>query len=302
MTTHRTRTRFAALLVAALLAFGCDDAEESPADTAADLTSTADGAGTTSTTDTNADATVQTDATAATDATGNDDTAVDATESDTSTAADTAQGDATADTTDPDVTPCDPATLLAEYVATNTTAQADGLVALTWTAGELAGTLDASSGGATDAAGMSWVYVSADPNTPGQLLLSDAEAATDSTWHFAFRRTGIRVNSGDSGPGPWLLEVGEGASFDVAMPPGADAQWAADQLVDTEACALLTDERGNLLNTLSQWWDYDPIDHVVSPTPDKVFFFYHPGTHEAFKLAIEDYADGVYTIRYASAF
>lgn len=218
---------------------------------------------------------------------------------DTGTAEDTgatADADATVDTgpTEDAGTTCDPAAVAAETLGLHTTpAEA------TLTPGDTADrvTLDAGLGGAAMAAESSWVYVDV---TAGELVaLSDVDAFESDTWTLAFKRTEIRSNGEDSGPGAWMVTRVEGTTFDAAS-AGRNAEWATDDFVDDTTCEVRTEGRGTPVTAFGIWYDYDPESHAVSAPEGVVYVLYDAATHGAYRVEIETYADGVYDLRWGA--
>ncbi len=158
--------------------------------------------------------------------------------------------------------------------------------------------VDAALGGASEAASHAWVYVNMIEGT--KVEVTDEEALSNGDWLLAFKRTEIRVNGGDSGSGPWLMtRVSE--PFDTAAVPGRDVEWGEDNFVD-ENCEVATFGQGMLLTAFGQWYDYDPVNHVISVPESETYVFYNAAQHSVFKLEISAYEDGVYTLRFASMF
>ncbi|CAN0514633.1 unnamed protein product [Laminaria digitata] len=157
-------------------------------------------------------------------------------------------------------------------------------------------TIDAAAGGAAVASDSSFLYV--DLDTGAVLELSDAAAYTDSAWDIALKRTEVRINSQDSGPGALLLVEVEAESFEAAMPPGPqDGNWRGDDFVD-EMCEVVTFGRGSIQTAFGQWYDYNPETHAISAPEGRVYFLYNAATHGVYKLQIEAYEDAIYTLRW----
>jgi|GEM_PF-2075560 len=193
---------------------------------------------------------------------------------------------------------CDPQAVSASLVAVHTDASTTETA--TFTSLEAEGAwrleLDAALGGAAAASEASFLYVDLEN---GELLeLSDAEAFTDDRWDIAFKRTEIRINSEDSGPGSWILADVEAESFEAAAPPSPqEGMWRGDDFV-SETCEVATFGRGTIETAFGQWYDYDPSTHMVSAPEGKVYFLYDAATHAVIKLQIESYADAIYTLRW----
>ncbi|HEB83436.1 MAG TPA: hypothetical protein ENI92_00370 [Bacteroidetes bacterium] len=85
-----------------------------------------------------------------------------------------------------------------------------------------------------------------------EITLADADAATSSDWHIAFKRYSVKLNGGVSGPlGLTAIDMGE-VDFDTvaAVPETAPEDWTADSY------RLIFDG----------WYDYDFTAHTINPS------------------------------------
>lgn len=190
---------------------------------------------------------------------------------------------------------CDPAAEALESLAVQE-AVAEGEWTPTEAEAGWSASLDASLGGPEAAAESAWLYVDLDDAT--LLELSDTEALESEDWEIAFKRTEIRLNSGDSGPRSLQLASVEGTSWDDAQTPGREAEWTDDDFV-SEDCSVETYGRGSIATAFSDWYDYDFATHTASAPEGVVYFVYDPETHAVVKLEIVDYDAGVYELRWA---
>ena len=156
--------------------------------------------------------------------------------------------------------------------------------------------IDAGVGGPQGAATSSFVYVSLGQGVRHEL--SDKQALTSPEWQLGLKRTELRINSADSGPGQWMLSHAEGTSWEQARPPAPGPGWRLDEFI-SDTCEVKTFGRGTIETAFGQWYDYDPQTHSVSAPAGVIYFLYHAQTHEALKLQIEGYEAGVYTLRWA---
>jgi hypothetical protein len=167
-------------------------------------------------------------------------------------------------------------------------------------------TIDASAGGSQASRENAFIYL--DLVAGEQYYQTDLESLTDDVWVLGFRRTNVRLNSGDSGPGSWeMIRVGDTTFADVTAVPGDDAQWEVDATFDDE-CGIVLDPIGNpftainYLNSFNpsgsaSWYDYGEAG--VSPIDTDVYVVRNTVTEAAFKFAIEGWEDGVFTLRWA---
>jgi heme-binding HmuY-like protein len=169
------------------------------------------------------------------------------------------------DSPDPQPTPdapagCVPATVLPNNyrpIAEVTT----GAVSVTTTGGVTSGTIDATAGGLSGSADNPYVYVDLVAGT--RVDIDDVAALTSDAWDIALKRSSLRVNSGDSGPGGRELAVVQGASLDVVT-AAPTSGYATDDFADAD-CELQTIPGGEPLSAFGEWYDYDPATHVVTP-------------------------------------
>lgn len=128
--------------------------------------------------------------------------------------------------------------------------------------------IDASVGGLDGQDTHPWVYI--DLATGKAVAVTDLEALSSQAWDLAFKRSVVRTNSGDSGPG-------EGGAIRIALPWDAvDASTLGNKVLPTESwfdadCMLELDASQNLVTTFSGWSKYDEANHVLSAAPDVVF-------------------------------
>lgn len=154
---------------------------------------------------------------------------------------------------------CDPTTVLPTQWRPIAMVSA-GALAVTTTGGVTSGTLDATAGGTAAAADNPYLYL--DLSTGTKLELTDVDALTSTAWHVGWKRAGIKLNGGDSGPGqvaaaPVAVEFLE----DVDAAPTALQQ---DDWVDP-SCTLVAGPTGEPATVMSDWYAYDEQTHVLTP-------------------------------------
>src|SRR5262245_19807454 len=101
-------------------------------------------------------------------------------------------------------TGCDPATALpTEYrpIAEVST----GLINVTNSGGTWSGTIDATAGGLSAAADNPYIYV--DLANGVKVAVDDLGEYSDMTWDIALKRSSLRSNGGDSGPGGRSISI-----------------------------------------------------------------------------------------------
>lgn len=128
--------------------------------------------------------------------------------------------------------------------------------------------IDASAGGLNGQDSNPWVYI--EFRNGAVVPVTDLEALKSKAWDLAFKRSVVRTNGGDSGPG-------EGGAIRIALPwDQVDATTLGKKTVPTESwfdadCMLELDASQNLVTTFSGWSEYDEANHVLSAAPDVVF-------------------------------
>ncbi|MGM0556270.1 MAG: HmuY family protein [Myxococcota bacterium] len=181
-------------------------------------------------------------------------------------------------------------------------AVSDGSVNATTADGVTTLEIDASAGGSSASADNPFVYV--DLSTGEKVEVTDLEAYSNTEWDLAFKRVVIRTNSGDSGPGDIeVAKLTETAFADVDGVPGDPGSWEFDESYD-EDCNPLTDPIGTLvtafnhlnpLKNTQSWYEYPDI----SPSQGEVYLIEVPAESTTYKMAIDAWDGGVYTVRIA---
>jgi hypothetical protein len=196
----------------------------------------------------------------------------------------------------PDAT-CDPAALAAEGFGFVVEAN-DAEVTITEADGVYTATIDATAGGSpATAAEYAFVYIDLDASEA--VAIDDFESLDDRTWDIAFKRAEIRLNSGDSGPGPWLAAAVDDTTWETVAPPGASGgAYAADAFV-SETCELETFGQGDPVTAFGQWYSYDPSTHSVGVVEGRVYILYNAASHAVVKLEIQSWDNGAFGIRWA---
>ena len=134
-----------------------------------------------------------------------------------------------------------------------------GAVNVTTAGGVTSGTIDATAGGTAAAADNPYVYLDLMAGT--KVDLTDTASLTSTAWHVGFKRAGIKLNGGDSGPGQVAAAVVNAATLaEVTTAPGAVEldDWA------DPACALVA-SHGEPATVMSTWYDYNDQTHVLTP-------------------------------------
>lgn len=193
-----------------------------------------------------------------------------------------------------DTGPCEPEELARRKVAVNDTVN-DGAVTVMEESGIASASIDAASGGVAMASEESFVYLDLDAGA--KLQLTDVQAYENEEWDIGFRRTKIRLNGADSGPGAWQA-ASTGSDWEGATnPPGADAEWFRDDFVD-EHCEVTTGPRGKVEFGFAQWYDYDSLSHGVSVPDQAVWALRDTRRDRVVKFEIESYTDATYEVRW----
>ena len=163
-------------------------------------------------------------------------------------------------------------------------------------------TIDATAGGFFDSADNPFIYI--DLETGVKVDIDDVEALTSDAWDIAFKRSTIRLNGGDSGPGDVGLAVVEGGFDDVTEPP-ADATYEEDDWV-SESCVLIAERDGTPASAFHEWYDYE--DATMTLTPKELVHVIRTRSGGFVKLVIDNFYDetgeerisAVYSVRWAA--
>lgn len=169
--------------------------------------------------------------------------------------------------------------------------------------------VDGTGGGSTMAATMNaFIYVDLDGSA--KVEVNDFVAATtNTTWDIAFKRSTIRINSADSGPGNVEVGVINQTTFDAVTSVPMDLAFEQDVILDeagevinigalpSPAAAF---HRINANSDLQLWYDYDGATMSILPIPEQVYILRNTDGGATFKLQITDIQDnGIFTLRVA---
>ncbi len=166
--------------------------------------------------------------------------------------------------------------------------------------------VDAAAGGRMEALNNSFVYVDFDSNSIVET--DDVSALTEGTWDIAFKRVAIRINGGTSGEGQARAAKLTDTSFEDVSAVPTDATFVTDESVDAE-CTLKVDPVSapytafNALNVdnptgTESWYSYGGPGGVA-PTEGVVYLVENAEGSATYKLAIDSWASGVFTLRWA---
>jgi len=128
-------------------------------------------------------------------------------------------------------------------------------------------------------------------------LIEVAEPSQSDGWDVAFRRTLVRTNSGFSGPGWGGAREENGYAFDAIDVVGT-VGFRTDALVPPPGPHVPQDQWKPANETMSNWFDYDPVNHTVSPR-DTVFSV-RSADGDVYKVQILGWEDGQYELEVAA--
>jgi hypothetical protein len=174
---------------------------------------------------------------------------------------------------------CDPLTVLpTSYRPIPTTST--GAVALTTTAHDTTGTIDATAGGLSGAADNPYVYVDLITNT--RVDVSDVNARDSLDWDIALKRSSLRINGGDSGGGRRTLAIAAGATS-VTTVTAPSSGYTEDDFTSDD-CMLATIPGGEPMSAFGEWYEYDVETHAVTPKTE-VYVLQRPdGSRTALRI------------------
>lgn len=162
--------------------------------------------------------------------------------------------------------------------------------------------VEATAGGSQASSDNPFIYL--DLATGEKVEVNDVEAFSNTEWDLAFRRTVIRSNGADSGSADVsVAKVIDTTFADVTSAPTGDNAWAQDVYYEQD-CTLITDPIGypvtafNYLNpskSSASWYEYPGL----APTDGEIYVVDVPEESKTYKMEIESWNDGVYTIHIA---
>jgi HmuY protein len=119
-----------------------------------------------------------------------------------------------------------------------------------------------------------WVYVDLDETAQ---VVSVADPATSEAWDIAFFATSVMLNGGAAGPGGvsgTCLCQNEDATAAQVMAFTAEAELVDfESVTATSVPASAEFVEDELDPALTEWYSYNPVTHVVTPNPARVWKF-----------------------------
>ncbi len=119
--------------------------------------------------------------------------------------------------------------------------------------------VDATAGGYGSSSQNPWVYARFTDSGLEKVAIDDWTALESTDWDIAFKRFGIRLNSGVSGPGCVVGAAIVGGSYDGVTEFNPSTALHEEAFYDTQSCTIIPDSSGlgspNYL--MSGWWSYD---------------------------------------------
>ena len=162
--------------------------------------------------------------------------------------------------------------------------------------------IQATAGGSQAAPNNPFIYL--DLDTGQKVEVNDLEAYANTEWDLAFKRYIIRTNSADSGPGNVAVAKRVETTFaDVTEAPTEASAYAQDESYD-DSCTPVTDPIGSLVSAFNylnpgkntgSWYEYPGL----TPTEGEVYVIDVPGESKTYKMSIDAWESGVYTLRIA---
>lgn len=127
-------------------------------------------------------------------------------------------------------------------------------------------------------------------------VVGTSTSTSDLTWDIAVSRTNIRTNSGTSGNGEaGAVELSNTDLSDVSTaPPGG---YEVDEMLPVPGSPGSGEFSGNPV--LNGWFDYDDVNHTVSPRD--VIYVVRTANGDFAKLKVLAYDEGVLTLSFAYA-
>ena len=155
-----------------------------------------------------------------------------------------------------------------------------GAVDVTTAGGITTGTLDATAGGTASSADRPYLYV--DLRTGARVDVDDLAARSSTAWDIALKRSSLRVNGGDSGPGDRRLAVVPAAS--LAEVTAAPATGYTSDDFTSDDCMLVTIPGGEPMSAFGEWYEYDLEAHSLAPKPEVYVLERNNGSRTALRI------------------
>jgi hypothetical protein len=155
-----------------------------------------------------------------------------------------------------------------------------GAINVTTASGVTSGSIDATAGGVNNSADNPYIYV--DLRNSMKVAINDVEARSSTSWDIALKRSSLRTNSGDSGPGNRQVAVVQAATLaEVTAAPTSG--YASDDFA-TDDCTLESTIIGEPRSAFGDWYNYDEDTHVVTPKPEVYILQRNNGSRTAFRI------------------
>jgi hypothetical protein len=145
--------------------------------------------------------------------------------------------------------------------------------------------VDASAGGPMGMFTNPWIYMSL--SKAMRVDVTDVNEFSSSDWDLAMKRSAIRTNGGDSGPGKGGAVFLKERNFDEVTSAEALSATLATESWFSEPCKPIFDEAGRFVTTFTGWYDYNIMDHTLTPHPGT--FIVRDAAGVIYKLAILDF-------------
>jgi hypothetical protein len=173
---------------------------------------------------------------------------------------------------------CDPATLLPNSYRPIPMVST-GVVTITASGAVMTATIDATAGGTANSADRPYIYV--DLKTGTRVDVDDLAARSSSAWDIMLKRSSMRSNGGDSGPGKRMVAVMPGAMLATIAAPATG--YLSDDFT-TADCMLDAIPGGEPKSAFGEWYDYDATTHAVSPKGEAYVIEREDGSRTAFRV------------------
>lgn len=145
--------------------------------------------------------------------------------------------------------------------------------------------VDGTAGGPEAAAENPYIYIRFEAEAT-KVAITDTDSYAGADWDIALKRTVIRANGGDSGPGGVSVAAVPAATLDeVTMAPEASA-FATDDWVSDD-CMYQGGLIGEPLTAIGTWYDYDLATN--RPTPMMLVYVVTRADGTLFKVQFRSY-------------
>jgi hypothetical protein len=144
--------------------------------------------------------------------------------------------------------------------------------------------VDATAGGQEGVTTHPWIFIAL--SAAAKAAVNDVTSLQSLAWDLAFKRAQIYTNGGEGGPGKGASAFVDKDFANVTSADVASADFFSEKFFDDE-CNPIVDITGASTTSFSTWYNYDQVNHVLSPVPGT--WLVKGATGKLFKLHFKSY-------------